>query len=273
MLLWPASLVLAQGLPQGASKLEISTYKRQTNAVPVSTQGALQGPSKLNIITTVDPGATSTVIGVRQAVQQEPSKFVIVAPEGEKKGETESPSEQAKTSRISFLMNTGVQYTDAGEYKEAEQVYLRALESAPGDADIIFRLSTLYIQMKRYADAVMLLRKLEEAFPDSPMIQNNLAWVYATGGEMKNGPLAVRYARETLLSAPYTASLWNTLAEAYYISGQYEKALRSSDMAIDLLRSQEGATKEDIAAFEAQRGKIQRAGEAYKRMLKLDDKE
>lgn len=176
-----------------------------------------------------------------------------------------------KTSKISFLMDTGVQYEDAGEYADAEKAYLRALEKDPGNTDIRFRLSVLYIQMKRYAEAVKILKALGSEFPDNAMVQNNLAWVYASGGEMKNGKLALRHAREALLSAPYAPSVWNTLAEAYYVSGDYDKALRSSDQALGLLKSQKQKPSDKVlTAFGEQHKKIERAVEAYKRMMKTD---
>jgi tetratricopeptide (TPR) repeat protein len=126
--------------------------------------------------------------------------------------------------------------------------------------------------MKQYAKAAELLEGLATEFPNSPQTQNNLAWVYATGGEMKNGTLALRHARDAIICDPYNPSLWNTLAEAYYVFGQYEKALRSSEVAIDLLRQQNG-TEAEITSFEEQRAKIQRAESAYKQLLGLDDDE
>jgi tetratricopeptide (TPR) repeat protein len=185
----------------------------------------------------------------------------------------DAAAEQARLAKVSFLMNTGVQYANEGEFKEAEQAYLRALQAAPGDPDLFFRLSTLYIQMERFEDAAMLLNKLVEAFPDNPMLQNNLSWIYATGGKMKNSKLALRHAREAILIAPFAASLWNTLAEAYYVSGLYDQALRSSEFAIELLRSQQQkASDEELRSFEAQHKKIQRAAEMYKAFIGLGNK-
>jgi tetratricopeptide (TPR) repeat protein len=175
-----------------------------------------------------------------------------------------------KSSRTAFLMDAGVQYTDEGEYAEAERAYLRALANDPGSPDIRFRLSTLYIMMKRYKEAADILNALTEEFPGNPMTHNNLAWIYSTGGEMKNGKLALRHAREAILSAPTQASLWNTLAEAYYVLGQYDKALLASECAIDQLKA-ENASEKEIAEFEDQHTKILRAEQASKRLLGTDD--
>jgi tetratricopeptide (TPR) repeat protein len=173
--------------------------------------------------------------------------------------------------QVSFLMDTGVQYEDEGEYAEAEKAYLRALAASPGNWKIRFRLSTLYIQMQHFSKAVDLLKTLLEEAPDNSILCNNLAWVYATGGDVKDGKMALRYAREALLDNPFAPSVWNTLAEAYYVCGDYEAALRSSDQAIEHLRAQQNASEADQAAFMAQHTKIQRARDAFQRFQGIDE--
>jgi predicted Zn-dependent protease len=186
------------------------------------------------------------------------------------RGETSGATNVAKSSRTSLLIGAGVQYTDEGEYAEAERAYLRALANDPSDPDTRFNLGSLYVMMKRYKEASDILNSLAAEFPENSMIQNNLAWLYATGGEMKNGKLAVRYAREAILSAPAQPVFWSTLAEAYYVSGQYAEALRALECAIDLLKIQ-GDPQKKIAEFEGQRTKTLRAQQAYKRLLGTDD--
>jgi tetratricopeptide (TPR) repeat protein len=217
----------------------------------------------------------SVAVAAAQDLPQGPSPLDLGAHEAplpavEPAGAEPPTHVAAAASKVSFLMDAGVQYADEGEYAEAEQAYLRALETDPKNPDIRFRLSTLYIQMKQYAKAVELLEVLVAEFPDSPQTHNNLAWIYATGGELRSGKLALRHAREAILSDPYNPSLWNTLAEAYYVFGQYDKALRSSETAIDLLQQRNG-TETEIASFREQHVKIQRAEAAYKQLLGLEE--
>lgn len=271
----PAGLATAQNLPTGPSPLVIDVYNPVTNTAAKTNsapQKVPQGPSPLvpgeygeaprPVAETglLAPKAPQEPIPlITDAYQQVPG---VAVPESEGSGTT--------AVRTSFLMAAGSQYVDEKEYKEAERAYLQALDASPGNADIRFLLSTLYIQMERYAEAAGILEKLAAEFPDNPMLHNNLSWVYATGGRMKNGKLAVRHAREALLIIPYAPSLWNTLAEAYYVSGLYENALRSSDCALELLRSQQNVPEADIRTFEAQHTKIKRANESSKRLLGLD---
>jgi tetratricopeptide (TPR) repeat protein len=234
-------------------------------------------PEAPSLLTAPLAEATNTMaIKIGAEKQEAPAEFIPAefgsnnAPVKAEAPAAAAPTNTVDSAKVSFLVDTGLKYADEGEYAEAEQAYLRALQADVGNADILFRLATLYIQMQRYKDAVFILTALAEKFPDNPLVNNNLAWVYASGGEMKNGALAVRYAREAILSAPLGPSLWNTLAEAYYVTGQYEKALRSSERALELLNAQGGAKEEDVRGFQAQYRKIQRADEANKRLMGLD---
>lgn len=164
-------------------------------------------------------------------------------------------------SQLSFLTDTAIQYADEGEYEEAEGAYLRALEADPENAEIRFRLSTIYLQMGRYTNAIPMLESLSNEFPNDATVHNNLSWSYATGAGVRNKEKALWHAREAILLAPFSPSMWNTLAEAYYAAGDYEKALRSADHALDLLVG--GAPESpEIPAFQAQKQKVMRAKEA-----------
>lgn len=175
-------------------------------------------------------------------------------------------------SKVSFLVDTGIQYADEGEYEEAERAYLRALDEDPENVVIKFRLSTLYLQTDRYSEAVPILEALAEDYPENPQVRNNLSWAYATGPRVKNTEKALRNAREAILSSPFSPSMWNTLAEAYYTGGDYDRALRSSEQAIDLL-IQTDPESDSIESFQAQRQKILRAQQAFKRFDGLFDDE
>lgn len=277
----PAAFVMAQGIPQGPSHLNIGVYEPATNTAvktePAAAQGTPQGPSPVNIVADEKQQANTTMqtgIATPEAPQDPTLKIsggTVEAAKPAVQGEVSGSTNETQSARISFLMNTGVQYADAGDYQEAERAYLRARDADPDNPNILFSLSSLYIQMERYKDAVDILNGMAKKFPENALVHNNLAWIYSTGGAMKNGKLAVRHAIEAIMSAPIEASMWNTLAEAYYVSGQYDKARGASEYAIELLRMQNAAA-ETIAEFGKQYAKIIRADEATKQLLNLDDK-
>lgn len=246
LLLIAAGIATAQDLPEGATKFTPEETPEQ-NTIPQPELNVSEDDSKL-------PSLDLPEIPDVQTQEEMPEETVPVNP------------------RVQFLLDAGLQYAEEGEHEEAERAYLRALEEDPDNPDIRMRLSTLYILMERYSDALDLLKKLEKEFPDNPMVQNNMAWIYSTGGKMRNGKLALRHARNAILIYPLAASMWNTLAEAYYVIGDYEKALRSADHALDLLQQQNGS-EEQIEQFLFQRNKIQRAKSAFDRLFGADEED
>lgn len=179
---------------------------------------------------------------------------------------------EAKNFSTDFLMSIGVEYADEGEYEEAEKAYLRALEVDAENENFLFRLGTLYVRMNQHEDAVDVFLRLAERFPKSPKVHNNLAWCYATGSGVKNMTLALRHAREAILSDATIPEVWNTLAEAYYLAGDYEKALRSATYALELVRLI-NPDEQNEKLFEVQISKIQRAQEALNILEGRDEDE
>jgi len=199
------------------------------------------------------------------ALERSVEKPLSVASDEENVTPADSVANRVAQSKKNLFLDTGLQYAEEGEYEEAERAYLRALRADPDDSTIRFRLSTLYIQMEHYGAAVPILEELVIEHPYSHQIRNNLSWCYSMGIGIKNKKKALRHAREALLSAPISPPVWNTLAEAYYMAGDYEKALRSSDRAIELI-IQSDPEQTHLSAFQVQHTKIQRAADAAEMM-------
>jgi len=248
-----------------------------TWALPVVAQNIFTEPLQ------IEPGnQTNKLLDLDVSVSSERVKTtknepdITVISDGFKEGMIGEESEEAavthkvQSSKLGFLVSAGVEYADEGEYEDAERAYLRALKLDPDSEEIQFRLGTLYVIMERFPDAIRIFKKMTKQFPENPLPHNNLAWCYATGRGVMNTAKALRHAREAILSVPLSPSAWNTLAEAYYVAGEYKKALRSSEHAIDLLQAG-GSPDEVVGPFMAQRTKIIRAEEAMKLFDGLDD--
>ena len=176
------------------------------------------------------------------------------------------PSDADK-NKASFLTSTAVEYMGEGEYEDAERAYLRALEMDPENEEAMTRLASLYVEMERYQDAVAIFKKQIVLNPENPLAHNNLAWCYAVGPEVRNVSLALGHGREALLYAPKFPSVWNTLAEAYYVAGKYDRALRAGEHALVLLQGAENAPEGAEQEFAAQIQKIKRAQEAAEMLM------
>lgn len=195
---------------------------------------------------------------------------VHILPDNSRDPEPEESQETAgavQKTKAGFLLSTGIEYADEGEFEEAERAYLRSLNMDPDNEQTLMRLGSLYVQMKKFNDAVEMFSRLLEVNPENPLAHNNLAWCYAIGPEVRNVPLALRHSREALLFAPAFPSVWNTLAEAYYVSGQYDKALRSAEEALRLLQRSEAADEQTLRSFQAQLSKIRQAKDAAEMLM------
>lgn len=191
----------------------------------------------------------------------------LILSEGSAFGDEESAlaeqePDSAARSRASFLIATGSAYLEDGEEEDAERAYRRALEMDSDNDEAIVRLAVLYVNMERYADAIELYKRQLEKDPENALSNNNLAWCYIVGPEVRNIPLALRHAREAILTAPRLSSAWNTLAEAYYVSGDYEKALQSSEFALGLLVRSEQIPPGEQEKYIEQLEKIKRTQQA-----------
>jgi Flp pilus assembly protein TadD len=173
----------------------------------------------------------------------------------------EVSTNEVADSRIEFLTAVGAEYLKEGEFEDAEQAYLRALDAAPDDPGVRFRLATLYVTTEQYTKAIKELERLVEEFPDNAAVRNNLAWSYVTAPGIKNTRLALKHVREGLLSSPASPSLWNTLAEVYFVIGDYERAERTSTHAIETLLGSQ-PDEETQQTFFQQLDKIRRARKA-----------
>ena len=140
-------------------------------------------------------------------------------------------------------VNQAVEWHKAGLLDKAERKLKALLEIRPKSKLVRFTLGTIYIEKANYKDAEHIFSELMEEFPKDFSIRNNLAWLYATAlsGKVRNGKKAVTLAQEALLLKPGNFHVWSTLSEAYYISGEYEKAKRAAGNAMRLCREQRGS--------------------------------
>jgi tetratricopeptide (TPR) repeat protein len=137
---------------------------------------------------------------------------------------------------ISQLLDKAYKRIDYGGVQDAIGMFNDVLKRDPRNKRARFGLGTAYIQMQKYRDALAVLEPMAKEFPEDYFLKNNIAWLYATARDfsIRNGAKSVGYAQDALLIAPGDYHVWSTLSEGYYISGQYDKALRAAEEALKL---------------------------------------
>lgn len=145
------------------------------------------------------------------------------------------------------------EYLAVGEHEKALTAY-DAMSSTPlaqRPPNRLGRALALFHTGKEI-EAEQLLAGLVREFPDEPVYQNNLAWLYATAKsiQLRSSRKALHHARKAMLHAPREPRIWNTLAEAYYLARDYEKAVQISQQAVELAR-RDGRSDEFLPDLEA----------------------
>jgi tetratricopeptide (TPR) repeat protein len=184
-------------------------------------------------------------------------------------------SSRTDEQRISFLMNVAQAYFKENDLEAAISAYERVLKIDPQHKEARYIISHVYINAKQYGKAETLLKLLISDYPDDFQLMNNLAWLYATADDpaYRNGKKAIDLAQKAMVQSPNDHHVWSTLSEAYYVSGEYEKAFRAiNHMAALATRYGKGITKEAVEGYNEQIRKCKRAMDTAAAM-KGDDKE
>ncbi|HEY5652847.1 MAG TPA: tetratricopeptide repeat protein [Pontiella sp.] len=177
--------------------------------------------------------------------------------------------------RIEFLKQVAMTYFSDEDYESAVNAYERILEINPKDKEARFVISYTYIQAKQYLKAEKILLELLEESPEDFKLMNNLAWLYATAEDpaLRNGQRALSLAQKAMVLSPNDHQIWNTLAEAYYITGEYEKAHRAIvHMANLAATSGKGVTKKQVEEYNEQILKCKRALDTQKALDEKKDR-
>jgi tetratricopeptide (TPR) repeat protein len=143
-------------------------------------------------------------------------------------------NEEERLAKFKRSMTLGSAYLERNHPGEALRKYIYALQVIPEHPDALFMIGTLLIEMKDYPSSVAIFLHLEKKYPNDFRLNNNLAWIYCTAEDpnFRDGRKAEEYASRALLHAPQDHHVWSTLAEARYVYGNYEKAVKSAEQAL-----------------------------------------
>jgi Flp pilus assembly protein TadD/ketosteroid isomerase-like protein len=114
----------------------------------------------------------------------------------------------------------------AGQFNEALAKVDAALAQRPKDAQMRFLKGLIYTEQNKTADAIVVFTKMTEEFPELPEPFNNLAVLYASGGQYDKARVALEAAIRT---HPAYATAYENLGDVYakLASQSYDKALQA----------------------------------------------
>jgi len=141
-------------------------------------------------------------------------------------------------------LELGLAYQLNGDPQKAHQIFEALLGTNPQSAQgkrllaaNQLLLADLYANQKLYADAIKNYQEALRLVPDFAEAQNNLAWLYATCDDQKyrDPKAALEHARLAVqLTQWKQGDFVDSLAEAYFVNGDYPGAVETQKKALAL---------------------------------------
>jgi membrane associated rhomboid family serine protease/Tfp pilus assembly protein PilF len=128
-------------------------------------------------------------------------------------------------------------YMRQGQTAKAQQLLSNVIRKAMSTAEGQAQIADLLAQHKQYGLAIQHYQAALKLKPDFAAAHNNLAWLYATCDDPKfrNPQEALDHAQRAVeLSHWKEATFIDTLAEAFYVNGEYNEAVTTQTKALAL---------------------------------------
>jgi tetratricopeptide (TPR) repeat protein len=147
-------------------------------------------------------------------------------------------------------------FIGTSELSVLQKITERRVDAEPDNPHLHFLLGNIYFENNDHARAESSYLSSLKLAPDNAEALNNLAWLYATSEDisLRNATKALLFARRAAELDPRPHVL-DTLAESYFVNGDFKQALDTIEEALLLQPS-------DRSYFEQQRSKFKAHCEA-----------
>ncbi len=146
------------------------------------------------------------------------------------------------------------------QHARAAEILKEQIDREPENLGANFLYATIMIMQNRYQDAIAIFEHLMTVKSDDYRVLNNYAWFLATATDKtyRDPPRALALAQTAILKAPNVHNVWNTLAEAHYINGNFDRAVRVLQQALEAAL-RENAPRATLQNYQQQLQRMQRA--------------
>lgn len=143
----------------------------------------------------------------------------------------QAPDEPAVVIRLALA------YEANHELPKARELLESSVKRIPKNPAILEMLAEVLTRQHAYPEAIQRYNQALKLAPNSALIQNNLAWLYATSKDpqVHNPALALKHAfRAVQLTQGRAPSSLDTLAAAFFANGKYQEAADAEARAVEL---------------------------------------
>jgi len=132
-----------------------------------------------------------------------------------------------------------------------EKLIVLELEKSPENPGLYYDLGTVYLTKGMFAESMASYQRAIELRPNFPEALNNLAWLYATCEDetLRQPEKALRLALAAAELFP-RAHVLDTLAESYYVNGDFKQALQAGKQALRLATENRDYYLKQVIRFE-----------------------
>lgn len=150
---------------------------------------------------------------------------------------------------LAYLLNFSEVKRDY-EYKIVTNMLNRQLEKDPNNARLLQGLAMLYHEMEMLPEAAQIYDRMLSLNMNHAVALNNLAWLLITVDDesLRDPPRALKLAQRAVELDRLSIYL-DTLAEAYFVSGQTDKAIETIQEAIEVARGDKSYFKKQLKKF------------------------
>jgi tetratricopeptide (TPR) repeat protein len=155
---------------------------------------------------------------------------------------------QQAPGNAQILNRLGSLYLMAGRPRKAIETLTKVIEAEPEDFSALRFRADAYLNIGQHAEAVADFDKALAINSDDESLLNNFAWVLATSPDdkVRDGKKAVELAtKASELTGHQTPHVLSTLGASYAESGDFESAKKWSQQAVDLSKKAVEASKDD----------------------------
>ncbi|SMC58893.1 Zn-dependent protease with chaperone function [Desulfocicer vacuolatum DSM 3385] len=150
---------------------------------------------------------------------------------------------------LAYYLNFGPGKVGINQYV-TEKIVLQNLEQRGNDLEAQLLAGDYYYETGAFDKAIVFYQTAIENDPDNAHALNNLAWLYATCKDFshRNPPRALTLAKQAV-SVDRSPHVLDTFAEALFINGHLEQALKVAKQALETAEDRRDYYQEQVARF------------------------